>query len=85
MTSYLAIITPREATMLTEAQIFKMAVARFFYASEGEINEMKENTVALIIIRVLILKQLFSSCRLSEYCGIIHNTPRYYSLIVKYD
>ena len=41
ITSYLAIITPREVINNTEALIFKMATARFL--------KMKENAVALII------------------------------------
>ena len=47
--------------MLTEALIFKLAAARFLDVFEEETNKLIENTFALIITRVIILKQIFSS------------------------
>ena len=47
--------------MLTEALIFKLAAARFLDVFEEETNKLIENTFALIITRVVMLKQIFSS------------------------
>ena len=47
--------------MLTEALIFKLAAARFLDVFEEETNKLIENTFALKITRVIILKQIFSS------------------------
>ena len=40
-----------------EALIFKMAAVRFLDFFKEEISKMKENAVALIITRAIILKQ----------------------------
>ena len=40
--------------------IFKLAAGKILDVSEEEMNKMKENTVALITLRAIILKQLLS-------------------------
>ena len=48
---------PAQGDYNIEALIFKMAAVRFLDFFKEEISKMKENAVALIITRAIILKQ----------------------------
>ena len=61
---------PARGDYNTKALIFKMANVQFLDVFEEETNKMKENEIALIITRAIILKQLFSSGSVSQWASV---------------